>query len=129
MCAVAFVVLVCRLFSLQVIHHDEYAQFARDNQLQRERIQGPRGLMRDSYGAIVVDNAPNFQFTEPWRKPDDVLATVRRLCPCIPIDSTRAMERFETWQKRYGHTAFPLFPDADKFVISYVRENWMDYPE
>lgn len=129
MCALAYVIVVCRLFALQVIHHDEYAQFARDNQLQRERIQGPRGLLRDRFGAVIVDNVPNFQVTESWRKRDDVLATVRRLSPYIPIDTTRAMERFDAWQKRYGHIAFPLFPDADKFVISYVRENWMDYPE
>jgi len=129
LCALAFITVVCRLFTLQVIHHEEYAQFARDNQLQRERIQGPRGLLRDRYGQVIIDNALNFQVTMQWRKRDDVLSTVRRLCPYIPIDSTRAMARFDAWQKRYGRTAFPLFPDADKFVISYVRENWTDYPE
>lgn len=129
LCGAAFIVVVCRLFTLQVVQHDEYAQFARDNQLQRERIQGPRGLLRDRYGAIIVDNALNFQVTMQWRRRDDVLATVRRLSAYIPIDSTRAMARFDAWQKRYGRTAFPLFPDADKFVISYVRENWMQYPE
>ncbi|HKW15701.1 MAG TPA: penicillin-binding protein 2 [Candidatus Krumholzibacteria bacterium] len=129
LCGLAFLAVVCRLFTLQVIHHEEYAQFARDNQLQRERIQGPRGLLRDRYGQVIIDNALNFQVTEQWRKRDDVLATVRRLSSYIPIDTTHAMARFDAWQKRYGRIAFPLFPDADKFVISYVRENWMDYPE
>ena len=129
LCTVAFVAVVCRLFTLQVIHHDEYAQFARDNQLQRERLQGPRGLLRDRYGQVIIDNALNFQVTMQWRKRDDVLATVRKLSPYIPIDSTHAMARFDAWQKRYGRIAFPLFPDADKFIISYVRENWMEFPE
>lgn len=120
--------MVVRLFSLQVIHHQEYAQFARDNQLQRERIQGPRGFLRDRYGQVVVDNVLNFQVTMQWRKREDVLLTVRHLAAYIPIDSTRAMARFDAWQKRYGRVAFPLIPDADKFVISFVRENWSDYP-
>ena len=128
LCAFAFIAVVCRLFTLQVIHHEEYAQFARDNQLQRERLQGPRGLLRDRYGQVIIDNALNFQVTMQWRKRDDVLATVRKLSPYIPIDSTHAMARFDAWQKRYGRIGFPLFPDADKFIISYVREKWMDFP-
>lgn len=129
LCGLAFLAVTARLFTLQVIHHEEYAQFARDNQLQRERIQGPRGLLRDRYGQVIIDNALNFQVTEQWRKRDDVLATVRKISAYIPIDTTRAMARFDAWQKRYGRVAFPLFPDADKFVISYVRENGMEYPE
>lgn len=125
----AFIVVVIRLFSLQVIHHDEYAQFARDNQLQRERLQGPRGFLRDRYGAVVVDNVLNFQVTMQWRKREEVAETVGRLARYIPLDSTRAMARFDAWQKRFGRVAFPIFPDADKFVISYVRENWGDYPK
>jgi hypothetical protein len=129
LCAIAFLCVVARLFTLQIIHHEEYAQFARDNQLQRERIQGPRGVLRDRYGTVIIDNTLNFQVTEQWRKRDDVLATVRKISAYIPVDTTREMARFDAWQKRYGRVAFPLFPDADKFVISYVRENWMDYPE
>jgi penicillin-binding protein 2 len=125
---VGFAVLTVRLFLLQVIHHERYAQFARDNQLERERIQGPRGFMRDRRGRIVVDNVLNFQVLVQWRDRDDVRETVRRLFPYLPIDTTQAMTRFDAWQKRYGRAAFPLFPDADKFVISFVRENWRDYP-
>jgi penicillin-binding protein 2 len=128
LCSIGFVTVVIRLFSLQVVHHDEYAQFARDNQLQRERIQGPRGFIRDRYGAVVVDNVLNFQVVMQWRKREEVQDTVRKLAEYIPIDSTRAMARFDAWKKRYGSTAFPLFPDADKFVISFVRENWAQFP-
>ncbi len=128
LCSIAFLTVVVRLFLLQVVHHQEYAQFARDNQLERERIQGPRGFLRDRYGQVVVDNVLNFQVVMQWRNRDEVQTTVRRLASYLPIDSTRAMARFDAWQKRYGRVAFPLIPDADKFVISFVRENWIDYP-
>ncbi len=114
---------------LQVIQHEQYAQFARDNQLQRERLPGPRGFMRDRTGAIMVDNALHFEVVMQWRTRDDAVETVRHLAAFIPIDSARALARFDAWQKRYGRVAFPLFPDADKFVISFVRENWMTFPK
>ena len=123
-----FAAILIRLFALQVVHHQEYAQFARDNQLQRERLQGPRGLIRDRYGRVIVDNTINFQVVVQWHSRDEVVETVRKLSSFIPIDSTRAMARFDAWQKRYGRVAFPLIPDADKFVISFVRERADDYP-
>jgi len=127
--AVGFVILIVRLFTLQVVQHEQYAQFARDNQLQRERIPGPRGYMRDRTGRIIVDNALHFEVVMQWRTRDDVQNTVRELAAYIPVDSTKAMARFDAWQKRYGRVAFPLIPDADKFIISFVRENWMQFPK
>jgi penicillin-binding protein 2 len=128
LCGLALITVVARLFTLQVIQHEKYAQFARDNQLERERIQGPRGFLRDRYGQVVADNVLNFQVVMQWRGRDEVQDTVRRLSAYMPIDSTRAMARFDAWQKRYGRVAFPLFPDADKFVISFVSENWKEFP-
>ncbi len=124
-----FVALAVRLFTMQVVEHAQYAQFARDNQLQRERIPGPRGFMRDRNGHIIVDNAPHFTVVMQWRSRNEVAETVRDLAVYIPIDTSRAMARFDAWQKRYGRMAFPLFPDADKFVVSFVRENWRQYPK
>lgn len=126
--ALGFGALALRLFTMQVVKHDEYAQYARDNQLQRERIPGPRGFIRDRNGTIMVDNALHFEVMLQWRSRNDLLQTLRDLTPYIPVDTTRAIARFDAWQKRYGRTAFPLFPDADKFIISFVRENWREFP-
>ena len=65
--AVGFAVIIVRLFTLQVVQHQQYAQFARDNQLQRQRLPGPRGFMRDRTGQIVVDNALHFEVMLTWR--------------------------------------------------------------
>jgi penicillin-binding protein 2 len=127
--AVGFIVLVVRLFTLQVVQHEQYAQFARDNQLQRERLPGPRGFMRDRTGRIIVDNALHFEVVMAWRSRDDAQDTIGRLASYIPVDTNKAMARLDAWQKRYGRVEFPLFPDADKFMISFIRENWMQFPK
>jgi cell division protein FtsI/penicillin-binding protein 2 len=100
MCAVGFTVVVIRLFALQVVQHEQYAQFARDNQLQRERIPGPRGFMRDRYGDVVVDNALHFEVAMQWKSRDGAALAVRELATYIPIDTTKAMARFEAEGKK-----------------------------
>ena len=42
----------------------------------------------------------------------------------IPLDSVRVLERFDAWKKKNGKLPFPIVPGADKFVISFVRENY-----
>jgi penicillin-binding protein 2 len=121
-------VLVGRLFSLQAIEHGEYVKSAENNQLQRERVPGPRGFITDRAGNILVDNVLNFEVVRPWKTDDDVAESVSQLAAYLPLDSVHVVERFEAWKKKNGRMPFPIVPDADKFVISFVRENWDIFP-
>jgi penicillin-binding protein 2 len=47
----------------------------------------------------------------------------------MPIDSAQVLERFEVWEKKKGQLPFPIVPDADKLVISIVRENADIFPK
>jgi penicillin-binding protein 2 len=122
-------VMAVRLFDLQVVRHDQYARFAQDNQLQRERVAAPRGYFKDRNGRILVDNVLHFEVVMSWRERDDVADTVRRLAVRLPLDTTRVMTRYDAWAEKYGRRAFPIVPDADKFIISFVRENTDVFPE
>jgi penicillin-binding protein 2 len=116
-------ILAIRLFSLQSIHHDEYSRFAVNNQLQRERVVAPRGYFKDRAGRILADNVLRFEIVLPWEKESEVTTTVSKLARYLPVDSVRVMGRFEAWKKKNGRTRFPIVLDADKLMISFVREN------
>lgn len=116
-------ILVVRLFSLQSIHHDEYARFAENNQLQRERIVAPRGYFTDNAGRILADNVLRFEIVLPWKIESEVAANVSKLAEYFPLDSSHVLDRFALWKKKNGHTPFPVVTDADKVMISFVREN------
>jgi penicillin-binding protein 2 len=120
---VFFVVLTARLLDLQAIRHGEFARVAEQNLLQRERVPGPRGYITDRAGNILVDNVLNFEVVLPSRSADEVGETVSRMSKLMPIDSAKVLERFDAWQKKNGSMPFPIIPDADKLVISIVREN------
>ncbi|UCH83971.1 MAG: penicillin-binding protein 2 [Candidatus Latescibacterota bacterium] len=122
-------VLVGRLFYLQHIKYDYYSQYAQENQLQRERIIAPRGLIRDRHGTPLVDNVPSFDIMLPWRHRNAIRDLVQDLCAYMPLDSARVFERFEAWSRRNAGAPFPLIPAANKFVISFVRENVDLFPQ
>ena len=121
-------VIAVRLFTLQVVWHEEYARFAQDNQLQRERVAAPRGYFKDRNGRILVDNVLHFEVVMPWRRREQVSDTVGRLAVRLPLDTARVMSRFDAWAEKYGRRTFPIVPDADKFIISFVRENADVFP-
>jgi penicillin-binding protein 2 len=57
---VAFLVLVGRLWQLQVIRGEEYYKKTTDNFVHEHRLPAVRGLIKDRRGATLVDNRPSF---------------------------------------------------------------------
>lgn len=120
--------LLVRLFYLQRIKYGYYAQYAEENQLQRERVIAPRGLVLDRNGTPLVENVPSFDVVLPWQHRKHVTEIVRDLAVYLPIDSTAVFARVETWEKKHGGAPFPIIQNANKIEISFVRENCDLFP-
>jgi penicillin-binding protein 2 len=116
-------VLAGRLLFLQHVKHGYYAEYAEENQLQRERIVAPRGLIFDRGGVALVDNVPTFDVVLPWRYRKQLRSVVQRLNEYMPLDSTKIFARFDNWEKKHGGAPLPIIEDANKLEISFVREN------
>lgn len=119
----AFGVLVGRLFGLQFIEYDKYSGYSQENQLQRERIVSPRGLILDRNGNVLADNVPSFDVVMPWRNAREVESMMRKLNTYVVLDTSDIIDRFDSWSRRNAGLPFPIVLDADKFIISFVREN------
>ncbi len=50
-----------RLFYLQVIKHDYYAELSQGNRVHTDPIPPSRGLILDRHGVVLADNLPAFQ--------------------------------------------------------------------
>src|SRR3977135_1307059 len=59
--AVATVTLIVRLFLLQVLRHDYYADLSQGNRVRTEPIPAARGLILDRHGEVVAGNQPAYQ--------------------------------------------------------------------
>jgi penicillin-binding protein 2 len=58
---ITFVVMVARMFQLQVIQNEQYETLANRNRLLRIETPAPRGVIYDSSGTILVRNRPSFE--------------------------------------------------------------------
>lgn len=56
---VLFIVLIVRLYVLQVVRGEEYVQKSASNFVQERRIPHARGLILDQAGRILADNRPS----------------------------------------------------------------------
>lgn len=104
-----FLILLWRLYALQILRGEEYADKGRQNFVQRVEIQHDRGIIYDRYGRILVDNRPslNLQVTPHFLgSPEESNATLDRVATLVGfsyeelaeikerVASKRGLERF-----------------------------------
>ena len=56
-----FVLLVGRLYQLQIVRGDSYRLSADNNRFRLQEVAAPRGVMYDRTGQILVRNRPSFE--------------------------------------------------------------------
>ena len=59
--AVLLLTVAGRLFYLQVLKHEYYAELSQGNRVRTEPVPPSRGLILDRHGAVLAENRPAFQ--------------------------------------------------------------------
>lgn len=59
--AVLLLTVASRLFYLQVLRHDYYAELSQGNRVHTDPIPPSRGLILDRHGVVMAENLPAFQ--------------------------------------------------------------------
>lgn len=86
----AYVVIVGRLFSLQILRGEEFASKGERNFVQDLRVPHDRGIIYDRYGQIVVDNRPalDVQVTPAFLgKGQQAQDTLQQLAALVQLDA------------------------------------------
>ncbi|MGV8039861.1 MAG: penicillin-binding protein 2 [Thermoanaerobaculaceae bacterium] len=68
----AFLVLLARLWTLQVLQTEKWRRAAENNRLRRIPLEAPRGTVTDVRGEVLLDNRPSYQlllFPEEMKDP------------------------------------------------------------
>jgi len=79
-------ILLGRLYLLQVIRHDYYADLSQGNRVRTEPIPASRGLILDRNGTVLVDNEPGFQLELTRERVPSLDDTLKRLAQLGLID-------------------------------------------
>ena len=85
--ALLTVVLLARLFVLQVLRHDYYAELSQGNRVRTEPIPAVRGLILDRNAEVIADNQPAYQLELVPEEVPDLKGTLKGLVALALIRS------------------------------------------
>lgn len=122
-------VLVWRIYYLQVIEHDRYAAISEENRVQLQPVAPRRGLIYDRNGALLADNRPHFSVTllkEEVKDLDQTLARLGELIELTPRDIERFRKRLN--QRRRPYETVPLRFRLTEEEIARVSLNYHRLP-
>lgn len=122
--------LVCRLFYLQVLAHDEYEKRARRQQEKLEAIDAPRGSIFDRNGNLLaISSASNVVVVNPKRIPNKEIASAL-LAKILGLDGKKlepALEEAAISKRRSGYFVVSEHAsDEQAATLRAMDLDWLD---
>lgn len=98
-----FVIIVVRLWYLQIYRGELYHKFSIENRLRKEVIRAPRGLMYSRDGHLLVDNIPRFDAVLTRQFLKNKKKTFARLSKILdmPIEDIEKIIEKNSYQAKY----------------------------
>lgn len=126
-------VLICRLFYLQVIKGDYHAKLSDQNSMRIQVVQAPRGLIQDRNGVIIARNRPSYQVA---LLPNQLKDSKRVLANLLRFTDTAGNRIFDSalvaWSMERGKwkkwQPLTILEDASMEVVAMVEEHQLDLP-
>lgn len=119
-------IMLGRLFQLQIIEHDRYGPLSRENSLRQEMVTPARGLIYDRNGELLVDNEPIYTITitpasyRPKNTP--LLADLLN----VPVEEVK--KRVKEARAYSWYRSSRLFTEVDFKTFSVIQENIWQLP-
>jgi penicillin-binding protein 2 len=95
----ALLVLISRLFFLQVENHQHFTTLSQDNRVKLEPLPPTRGLIYDSHGTILAQNLPAYSLEIIPEKTKNLDETIDKLSKIITINK-EDIQRFQRLRKQ-----------------------------
>ncbi len=129
----ALVVLVLRLFYLQIIQGSYHESLSEQNSIRLQVVKAPRGLIYDRHGTIIARNRPSYQIAilpTELRKSEPILERILRFRDSTGhaiFDSAHvawSLDRAK-WRK---FQPLVILEDAPFEIVSLIEEHQSDLP-
>lgn len=128
---VLLTILGVRLYYLQVVNGDYYAQRAENQRIRLIPIPAPRGAIFDRNGKILVDSRPTYNVTlsnEPLKK-INVNERVDDYARGLNLEPQFVTERLNLIKKQNEFESMVLKENATIQDIAWVEARNMEFPE
>src|SRR5215211_1916751 len=123
--------LSIRLYVLQVVRGERYAEIAENQRRRRLPIPAPRGLIRDREGRILVDSRPiyNVILSREDVKNKDLNSLTEPLSEGLNVDKDFLREYFELVKTMPAFESILVKQDATPGDHAWVEAHNLEYPE
>lgn len=119
-------VIVGRLFQLQILEYDKFGPLSRENSLRQEVVNPARGLIYDRNGDLLVDNEPIYSITitpaNYKAKNTPILADL------LGVSVKKVKRKVEQAKKYSWYRSSRLFNEIDFKTFSVIQENIWKLP-
>lgn len=126
---VIFLLFAGRLYLMQVVNHETYAQMAQQNRLRRLPIKAPRGRMFDRNGIVLADSRPSYNIIVSREDMKSIDAEIDLLVNQLGIDHDWLTRRFEEANYEAKYLPIVVKENADSEDVAWVVAHQFEHPE
>ena len=124
----AFIVLIFRLFYLQVIEGEEFRRLSQNNCIRLRGISPSRGVILDRQGTLLVDNRPSFNMSIIPKDAKPLAETVERLSQYLHIPEETIKSITEGKSGAASYTPVLVKKDLNRDELAAVEVHKYELP-
>ena len=124
----AFLVLIARVFYLQVIEGNELRRLSENNCIRLQNIDPSRGLIFDRNGKLLVDNRPSFDLNIILKDAKPVEHTIEMLSQYIDVPATELMSKISSNKGISSYTPILLKQDIGRDALAAIEVHKYNLP-
>lgn len=126
--AAFFMILLGRLWYLQVIHNDEYVALSDRNRTRVIPLEPPRGPVFDRNGAPLVENRPSFSVALIRQEINDPDPLLLRLNALLGLPYRDLQRKYNSLKRYPSYLPAPLVNDISRNTMEILQENNRQLP-
>ncbi len=117
------VVIVLRLWFLQIINGEEYENRAYGNRVRIRQLAPPRGHILDRHNREIVTNRPSFNVALIQEDSDDLGNVLKRIAPVLDMDVSELWEKIRQASDTPRYVPVVLKEDIDWQTLAYLENH------
>src|SRR6185503_5013453 len=121
--------LSVRLYVLQVVRGERYAEIAENQRRRRFPIPASRGVIFDREGRVIVDSRPIYNVIMSREDVKDLHSLVEPLGEGLQIDKEILKERFDLVSSMPAFESIQVKQDVTPGDIAWVEAHNLEFPE
>ena len=124
--AAVFLLLLMRLWYLQIISYDELQARSVRNRTRVLALEAPRGPIYDRQGKLLVDNRPAFQISVMRQDVTNRSSLFVKLAPLLEVSIEELEKRWQAGKRFPKYRPVPLAEDVSREVVERVQEHGVE---